>query len=128
MVLYILVYILINLFSLSDRHGLEKLQDKAVSELDRLCADTHPNDKNRFPRLLLLLSPLRSLQPETLEDLFFAGLIGNIQIDRVIPYILKMEPQEYQSHIEEGGVSPTPPPSVKQETGPTDNGENVMGQ
>jgi len=94
----------------ADRHGVEKLQDKAVSELEQCCLDSNPNDKNRFPRLLLLLSPLRSLQPDTLEDLFFAGLIGNIQIDSVIPYILKMEPQEYQTHIEESS-SPVPPQS-----------------
>ena len=63
----------------------------------------HPGDKNRFPRLLLLLSPLRSLHGDTLEDLFFSGLIGNIQIDSVIPYILKMEPKQYQNHL--GGMS-----------------------
>ena len=63
----------------------------------------HPGDKNRFPRLLLLLSPLRSLHGDTLEDLFFSGLIGNIQIDSVIPYILKMEPKQYQNHL--GGKS-----------------------
>ena len=115
----------------SDHHCVEALQDRAVAELEDATVRAHPGDRNRFPRLLLLLSPLRSLHSETLEDLFFSGLIGNIQIDSVIPYILKMEPQEYQSHIEEGGVSPTPPPggpSVKQETGPTDNGENVIGQ
>ena len=61
----------------------------------------HPGDKNRFPRLLLLLSPLRSLHGDTLEDLFFSGLIGNIQIDSVIPYILKMEPKQYQNHLGE---------------------------
>jgi len=26
-----------------------------------------------------------------MEELFFAGLIGNVQIDSVIPYIMKME-------------------------------------
>lgn len=70
-----------------------------VSELADYTSSTHPGDKNRFPRLLLLLSPLRSLHADTLEDLFFSGLIGNIQIDSVIPYILKMEPREYQNHL-----------------------------
>jgi len=102
---------------------VEQLQDKAVSELEKYCNTIHPGDKNRFPRLLLLLSPLRSLHSETLEDLFFSGLIGNIQIDSVIPYILKMEPREYQNHLgvksEMGSSSPEPhsPASpVKQET------------
>ena len=108
---------------ISDHHSVEQLQDKAVSELEKYCATIHPGDKNRFPRLLLLLSPLRSLHSETLEDLFFSGLIGNIQIDSVIPYILKMEPREYQNHLgvkaERESFSPEPasPASpVKQET------------
>ena len=70
-----------------------------MGELGDHTASTHPGDRNRFPRLLLLLSPLRSLHADTLEDLFFSGLIGNIQIDSVIPYILKMEPKEYQNHL-----------------------------
>ena len=93
---------------------MESLQDKAVAELEDWTSKTHPGDRNRFPRLLLLLSPLRSLHPETVEDLFFSGLIGNIQIDSVIPYILKMEPKEYQNHLggaepEEASSSPEPP-------------------
>jgi hypothetical protein len=83
----------------ADHHSVERLQDKVVSELADYTTSTHPGDKNRFPRLLLLLSPLRSLHADTLEDLFFSGLIGNIQIDSVIPYILKMEPREYQNHL-----------------------------
>jgi len=107
----------------ADHHSVERLQDKAVSELEKYCNTIHPGDKNRFPRLLLLLSPLRSLHSETLEDLFFSGLIGNIQIDSVIPYILKMEPREYQNHLgvkaerESFSPEPTSPASpVKQET------------
>ena len=54
---------------------------------------------SRFENLLLRLAPLRSLQPDVLEELFFAGLIGNVQIDSVVPYILKMEASEYQSQF-----------------------------
>ena len=79
-----------------------------------------PGDRNRFPSLLLQLSPLRSLYSETLEDLFFSGLIGNIQIDSVIPYILKMEPKEYQNHLgsqEEESSSGSPEPSSPESEG-----------
>lgn len=31
------------------------------------------------------------------EELFFAGLIGNVRIDSIIPYILKMDTGEYNS-------------------------------
>ena len=99
---------------LADHHSVERLQDKVVSELADYTSSTHPGDKNRFPRLLLLLSPLRSLHADTLEDLFFSGLIGNIQIDSVIPYILKMEPREYQNHL---GVKEEP-------SGPAESSEN----
>ena len=58
---------------------------------------------SRFENLLLRLAPLRSLQPDVLEELFFAGLIGNVQIDSVVPYILKMEASEYQSQF--GGMT-----------------------
>ena len=100
----------------SDHHCVEALQDRAVAELEDATVRAHPGDRNRFPRLLLLLSPLRSLHSETLEDLFFSGLIGNIQIDSVIPYILKMEPKEYQNHLggsdqEEASSSSPEPPS-----------------
>ena len=30
-------------------------------------------------------------QPDLLEELFFSGLIGSVQIDSVIPYILNMQ-------------------------------------
>ena len=101
---------------------MEQLQDKAVAELEDATLQKHPGDRNRFPRLLLQLSPLRSLHSETLEDLFFSGLIGNIQIDSVIPYILKMEPKEYQNHLgsqeeQEESSSGSPEPSSPESEG-----------
>lgn len=77
-----------------------KICDKAVAELKDYCASK--GDETRFSSLLLRLSPLRSLQPDVLEELFFAGLIGNVQIDSVVPYILKMESSEYKSQFEGG--------------------------
>merc|ERR1711944_39080 len=82
-----------------------KICDKAVLELKEYCEQGKSSSgatsstnagENRFTNLLLRLSPLRSLQPDVLEELFFAGLIGNVQIDSVVPYILKMESSEYQ--------------------------------
>lgn len=35
------------------------------------------------------------------EELFFTGLIGNVTIDSIIPYILKMETAEYNSQDSE---------------------------
>ncbi|TRY70786.1 hypothetical protein TCAL_02845 [Tigriopus californicus] len=88
----------------------EKLRSKAVQELKTYCEDnvTSGND-NRFADLLLVLAPLRSLLPDVLEELFFAGLIGNVQIDSVVPYILKMETSEYQSQFGGGAKEETSP-------------------
>jgi len=72
------------------RRVVEPLSDRVLSSFRNHC-----QDKNRFPRLLLCLAPLRSLQPDLLEELFFSGLIGSVQIDSVIPYILNMQLTEY---------------------------------
>lgn len=80
----------------------EKVSDASVSELRDHC-----QDDVRFSRLLLRLSPLRSLQPDILEELFFAGLIGNVQIDTVIPYILSMETEEYKHQFAKVAVCPS---------------------
>lgn len=48
------------------------------------------NRRDFFCRLLLRLPPLRALEPSVVEELFFAGLIGQVQIDSVVPYILRM--------------------------------------
>lgn len=92
--------------SISDTLGVtspkqcEKLRSKAVQELKTYCEDNADStNENRFADLLLVLAPLRSLLPDVLEELFFAGLIGNVQIDSVVPYILKMETSEYQSQF-----------------------------
>eukprot|EP00092_Neocalanus_flemingeri_P035078 GFUD01038172.1.p1 GENE.GFUD01038172.1~~GFUD01038172.1.p1 ORF type:complete len:415 (-),score=103.89 GFUD01038172.1:137-1381(-) len=74
----------------------ERICDQSVSELRSYCKDSKPEDDSRFSKLLLRLSPLRSLQPDVLEEIFFAGLIGNVQIETVIPFILSMETREYK--------------------------------
>ena len=81
---------------------VEMLRDKAVQELKNYCRSNSEDPETRFSRLLLSLSPLRSIQPDVLEELFFAGLIGNVQIDSVVPYILKMESSEYQNQFGAG--------------------------
>ena len=54
-------------------------------------------------QIMLRLPALRLLSPSVMEELFFAGLIGNVQIDNIIPYILRMETAEYNSQV--GGLS-----------------------
>ena len=73
---------------------IEKFQEKGYKELEEHCKNTH-----RFAQLLLRLPALRLLDPGIMEELFFAGLIGNVQIDSIIPYILRMETAEYNSQV-----------------------------
>lgn len=95
-----IVFIISDQLGLSSPRQVEHLRQKAVSELKDHCQDHGDlSDNSRFENLLLRLAPLRSLQPDVLEELFFAGLIGNVQIDSVVPYILKMEASEYQSQF-----------------------------
>lgn len=53
----------------------------------------------RLSRLLLRLPALRLMSSAVMEELFFAGLIGNVQIDSIIPYILRMETTDYNTQI-----------------------------
>ncbi|XP_069190126.1 orphan steroid hormone receptor 2 isoform X7 [Procambarus clarkii] len=76
------------------RNQIERLQERAAQELRHHVDDSYPDTPERFSRLLLKLPTLKALQPQVMEELFFAGLIGNVQIDSVIPYIMKMEMAE----------------------------------
>lgn len=53
----------------------------------------------RLARILVRLPALRLMSSSITEELFFTGLIGNVPIDSIIPYILKMETAEYNGQI-----------------------------
>lgn len=54
---------------------------------------------SRLARILVRLPALRLMSSGITEELFFTGLIGNVPIDSIIPYILKMETAEYNGQI-----------------------------
>lgn len=72
---------------------LEQLQERACQELRARCGTDW---EQRLPRLLLRLSAVRALRPALTEELFFAGLIGSVRIDSILPYILRMEPHQME--------------------------------
>uniref|UniRef100_A0A8C7YL28 Nuclear receptor subfamily 2, group C, member 2 n=1 Tax=Oryzias sinensis TaxID=183150 RepID=A0A8C7YL28_9TELE len=80
---------------------IEKLQEKALMELQDYVQKTYPDDTYRLTRILTRLPALRLMNSSITEELFFTGLIGNVSIDSIIPYILKMETAEY-NRWEEG--------------------------
>lgn len=88
---------------------IEKFQMKAQHDLQDYVVSTYPAQADRLGKLLLRLPALRLLPPAVMEELFFAGLIGNVQIDSIIPYILRMETAEYNSQMMSSGDGSTPP-------------------
>ncbi|XP_034628834.1 nuclear receptor subfamily 2 group C member 1 isoform X3 [Trachemys scripta elegans] len=78
---------------------IEKFQEKAYMEFQDYVTKAYPDDTYRLSRLLLRLPALRLMSATITEELFFAGLIGNVQIDSIIPYILRMETADYNSQI-----------------------------
>lgn len=101
---------------MSGRGGVSRLQEAALTQLEAHLA-SRASQKTRFPRLLLLLSPLSSLPPTTVEDLFFSGIMGNIKIPAVIPYILQLDqssgspPSTASPPPSQSALVPSSPPS-----------------
>ncbi|XP_047390571.1 nuclear receptor subfamily 2 group C member 2 isoform X1 [Sciurus carolinensis] len=78
---------------------IEKFQEKAQMELQDYVQKTYAEDTYRLARILVRLPALRLMSSNITEELFFTGLIGNVSIDSIIPYILKMETAEYNGQI-----------------------------
>lgn len=76
---------------------LEQLEDRACQELQGQCGSDW---ERRLPRLMLRLGSVRALRASLTEELFFAGLIGSVRIDSILPYILRMEPH----NMDPGGM------------------------
>lgn len=83
------------------RRHIDRFQERSFQELRAYIHNSAPKDIDRFPRLLLRLAPLRSMDPNVLEDLFFTGLIGQVQVDTIIPYMLRMGSHIKSEMIEE---------------------------
>ncbi|KAL1021524.1 hypothetical protein UPYG_G00014370 [Umbra pygmaea] len=78
---------------------IEKFQEKAQMELQDYVQKTYPDDTYRLTRMLMRLPALRLMSSSITEELFFTGLIGNVPIDSIIPYILQMETADYNTQF-----------------------------
>ena len=70
---------------------VSSLQSRVVLEFNSYILDnsiSEQDGKQRFAKLLLRLMNLKSLSNFITEQLFFSGLIGEVQIDSVLPFIL----------------------------------------
>ena len=74
--------------SVPNLRQIEKFQEKGHHELQDYVIRQYPEQTDRLGKLLLRLPALRLMSPEIMEELFFAGLIGNVRIDSIIPFIL----------------------------------------
>ncbi|XP_060075427.1 orphan steroid hormone receptor 2-like [Ylistrum balloti] len=90
--------------SLTNSSQIERIQEQVQRELSQHLQQVQPNNVDRMGKLMLRLPPLHALSPGVMEELFFAGLIGNVQIDSIIPYILRMETAEYNSQMAGQGL------------------------
>ncbi|XP_011201916.2 nuclear hormone receptor HR78 isoform X2 [Bactrocera dorsalis] len=52
--------------------------------------DDEQQAEERFSTLIITLLPLAALESDVIEELFFSNLIGQVQIDNMIPYILTL--------------------------------------
>ena len=72
---------------------LRRLTEPVVDcVLESFCKFYQKNqiDDRRLAKLLLLLSPVKNIPADLLENLFFPGMVGSVKIDSVIPYVLTM--------------------------------------
>ncbi|XP_052250122.1 orphan steroid hormone receptor 2-like isoform X1 [Dreissena polymorpha] len=86
---------------------IERFQERIQEEFQQYLQESLPDNADRLSKLLLRLPPLQALQANIMEELFFAGLIGNVQIDSIIPYILRMETAEYNTQMAGHGLQTT---------------------
>lgn len=81
---------------------LQYLHQQSCKEIfDRITDNpdlTYGDTVSRLSDLLLLLPSLRSFKKSIIVELFFSGLIGNVNIEQIIPYIMKLDvPQAFSS-------------------------------
>ncbi|CAF1640892.1 unnamed protein product, partial [Adineta ricciae] len=73
--------------------------------------EDYSSDSERLGRLLLKLPSLAELDTSIIEEIFFVGLIGSVQIHKIIPCILKMSVTS-SSSLSKQSLSP---PLIKSE-------------
>ncbi|KAM7357392.1 hormone-receptor-like in 78 isoform 2-T2 [Cochliomyia hominivorax] len=75
------------------RTHVQRLQQYVLSSLRKLIVSQDLpayEAEERFNSLVLNLMPLSALESDSIEDLFFSNLVGQVQIDNMIPYILTL--------------------------------------
>ncbi|XP_013107416.2 nuclear hormone receptor HR78 isoform X1 [Stomoxys calcitrans] len=75
------------------RTYVQRVQQSSLNSLRKLIMSqdlsAYEADE-RFNSLVLNLMPLSALESDCVEDLFFSNLVGQVQIDNMIPYIVTL--------------------------------------
>jgi len=79
----------VNAVSEIQRLVLEQIQNHIESSDNE---DSEEGEPSRLNKMLRLIPQLRALNAASMEEMFFTNLLGSTQIDTVIPFILKMNP------------------------------------
>lgn len=74
--------------SLKNPRMVEILQEKAHCSLKRHVERTNPQNPERFAKILLRLPATKNLSPESIEQIFFAPLIGTVRIENIMANIM----------------------------------------
>lgn len=69
----------------------KKLSEYQMKTLRSFKTCFMPDEEERMAKLLLKLPTLRNFTATILEDIFFVGFVGDVNIDEVIPYLLNAE-------------------------------------
>jgi hypothetical protein len=73
---------------LCQAHLIAAMQDEIQLTLSRYIETAHPTQPFRFGKLLLLLPSLRSVDPATIEEIYFRPTIGDIPLGRIVADML----------------------------------------
>jgi len=86
---------------------MERYQQRCLQELHEYDAQNFPESSTRPSLLCVCLASVRLLSPAIIEELFFAGLIGSVEIGSIIPYIMRLDAVEYAALLRGGGIAVT---------------------
>jgi len=86
---------------------MERYQQRCIQELHEHDAQNFPDQTTRPSLLCVCLASVRLLSPTIIEELFFAGLIGSVEIGSIIPYIMRLDAVEYAALLRGGGIAVT---------------------
>jgi len=86
---------------------MDRYQQRCVHELHDYDMQNFHDTSIRPSLLCVLLASVRLLSPTIIEELFFAGLIGSVEIGSIIPYIMRLDAVEYAALLRGGGIAVT---------------------